>query len=89
MDDGRDEGGNGLEASDPVIKLTSREDDVMKLVCQGYGNKEIGRQLGISWETAKRHVYFSLAKLGAHSRTGAAVIYLTKVNPAYQAKCMP
>ena len=38
---------------------------------QGYGNKEIGRELGISLRTAKGHVAAILDKLGAADRAEA------------------
>jgi len=53
--------------------LTARERDVLKLVIKGQSNKEIGRTLSISEETAKKHVQTILSKLGVSDRTQAAV----------------
>ncbi len=53
--------------------LTPREHDVLRLVAQGQSNKEIGRTLCISEETAKKHVQTILSKLGVSDRTQAAV----------------
>lgn len=51
--------------------LTSREVEVLKLMAEGFGNKEIGSRLGITDHTVKFHISSILAKLGASSRTEA------------------
>jgi DNA-binding CsgD family transcriptional regulator len=56
--------------------LTARELEVLRLVANGLGNKEIGAVLGISTHTAKYHVAAVLAKLDARSRTEAVTIGL-------------
>ena len=53
--------------------LTAREHAVLHLVIQGQTNKEIGRTLNISEDTAKKHVQTILLKLGVSDRTQAAV----------------
>jgi DNA-binding NarL/FixJ family response regulator len=53
--------------------LSPREAEVLRLLAQGLTNPEIGRLLGISSNTAKFHVAAILAKLGARTRTEAAV----------------
>ena len=53
--------------------LTARERDVLRLVIEGQSNKEIGSDLSISEETAKKHVQTILSKLGVSDRTQAAV----------------
>ena len=53
--------------------LTAREQAVLHLVIQGRTNKEIGRTLCISEDTAKKHVQTILSKLGVSDRTQAAV----------------
>jgi DNA-binding NarL/FixJ family response regulator len=53
--------------------LSPRELEVLELLAQGLTNPEIGRRLGISSHTAKFHVAAILAKLGARTRTEAAV----------------
>jgi len=53
--------------------LTSRELDVLRLVAAGQSNREIAAALVISPKTASVHVSNILAKLGAASRTEAAV----------------
>ncbi len=57
-----------------VEPLTPRELQVLRMLADGLGNKEIGGQLGISEHTAKFHVAQILAKLGAGSRTEAVRI---------------
>jgi two-component system, NarL family, nitrate/nitrite response regulator NarL len=47
---------------------------VLALVAEGYPNKAIARELGISEHTAKFHVGSLLGKLGAGSRTEAVTL---------------
>ena len=54
--------------------LTARELEVLHLVAEGYPNKSIAHELGISEHTAKFHVGSLLGKLGAASRTEAVTI---------------
>lgn len=54
--------------------LTARESEVLRMLADGLGNKEIARALGISDHTAKFHVAQILAKLGAASRAEAVAI---------------
>jgi DNA-binding CsgD family transcriptional regulator len=53
--------------------LTSRELEVLRLVAAGQSNREIAATLVISPKTASVHVSNILAKLGAATRTEAAV----------------
>ncbi|WP_395244803.1 AAA family ATPase [Agromyces sp. MMS24-K17] len=66
-------GGGGDEASDPVAELTARERQVLDLIAEGLSNRQIGERLFISGKTASVHVSAILRKLGASSRTEAAV----------------
>ena len=54
--------------------LTPREFEVLRMLADGLGNKEIANRLGISEHTSKFHVAQILAKLGAGSRTEAVAI---------------
>ena len=54
--------------------LTPRERQVLQLVAKGLTNKEIGRVLGISDNTARNHVNSVIEKLEASGRTEAAAI---------------
>jgi two-component system, NarL family, response regulator YdfI len=51
--------------------LTPREAEVLQLLADGLGNKEIASGLGISEHTIKFHIRSILGKLGAASRTEA------------------
>lgn len=57
-----------------VETLTPRELQVLRMLADGLGNKEIAGQLNISDHTAKFHVAQILAKLRASSRTEAVAI---------------
>ena len=52
--------------------LTVRELEVLGLIRQGRGNKEIARQLGIGYPTVAKHVRHVLQKLQARNRAHAA-----------------
>jgi DNA-binding NarL/FixJ family response regulator len=54
-----------------VEHLTPREIEVLRMMGQGIGNKEIADGLGISENTVKFHVASILGKLNAASRTEA------------------
>lgn len=58
----------------PFSELTPREHEILCLLAEGYSNKVIAKQLGISDGTVKLHVKAILRKLGVHSRVEAAVI---------------
>ena len=55
----------------PMESLTAREKEVLALVRDGLGNKEIAGRLNISEHTVKFHISSILGKLGAGSRTEA------------------
>jgi len=56
--------------------LTPREIEVLGMIAEGLGNKEIAARLGLSGHTVKFHIAAILAKLGAGSRTEAVTIGL-------------
>jgi two-component system, NarL family, response regulator YdfI len=58
-----------LDASDQI--LTSREIEVLRMIAQGLGNKEIASKLGISDHTVKFHTSSIFTKLGASNRAEA------------------
>jgi DNA-binding NarL/FixJ family response regulator len=56
---------------DGVEELTERESEILELLAEGIGNKEIARRLGISEHTAKFHISSILGKLSVSNRTEA------------------
>jgi two-component system, NarL family, response regulator YdfI len=58
--------------SPPLVEaLTPREIEVLGMMVEGWGNKEISKRLGISEHTVKFHVASIMGKLNASSRTEA------------------
>lgn len=51
-----------------VESLTQRELDVLKLIVQGYTNRQVGEELNISFRTVEGHRANLSEKLGLHSR---------------------
>jgi DNA-binding NarL/FixJ family response regulator len=72
-----------VRAPESPETLTEREVDVLRLLAEGYANKEIARDLGIGEKTVKTHVSNILAKLGVQSRTQAALyaVHIGLVSP--------
>ena len=52
--------------------LTRRESEVLRLLCQGKSNRQIGEELHASQHTIANHVRAILAKTSAANRTEAA-----------------
>jgi len=53
---------------EPVEPLTHREKEILKLIVQGYTNRQIGEELNISMRTVEGHRANLLEKLGLHTR---------------------
>jgi DNA-binding NarL/FixJ family response regulator len=53
--------------------LSRRELEVLRLLAEGFANKQIARRLGIAEKTVKAHVSNILTKMGVADRTQAAV----------------
>jgi len=64
------------EAEAFISPLTPREMEILKYIGQGYLNKQIAAELGISEQTIKNHVTSILRKLNANARTEAVVLAL-------------
>jgi DNA-binding NarL/FixJ family response regulator len=54
--------------------LSSREEEVLRLVAEGLTNKEIARQLIVTESTVKTHVTSLFNKLGVDSRAQAVAV---------------
>jgi DNA-binding NarL/FixJ family response regulator len=58
-----------LRPPDADQSLTCRQSEIVKLLRQGFTNKEIGRRLGIAEDTVKKHLQNVFEKLGVHRRS--------------------
>jgi two-component system, NarL family, response regulator YdfI len=65
---------NSEPETEAFEELTDREIEVLRLLAEGLGNKEVASRLGISDHTVKFHISSILAKLDAGSRTEAVTI---------------
>ncbi len=76
MDDRRLAGvmGPTMSEANPGFGLTRRERQVLQLVADGLGNRQVGEALYVSEDTVKTHVRHVLAKLGATGRANAVAI---------------
>jgi two-component system, NarL family, response regulator LiaR len=61
---------------DKIDQISPREMEVLELITDGLGNKEIGEQLFISERTVKTHVTHLLEKLNLRDRTQLAIFAL-------------
>lgn len=62
-----------VPVSQPVDRLTPREEEVLVLVAKGGTNAEIAQELFISLTTVKTHVAALMAKLGVRNRVEIAM----------------
>jgi len=72
------EGKEDLKSSSPWDTLTHREREIVKLIAEGYKNREIGDQLYISYKTVERHRANLMAKLDLHSVQEITVLAISK-----------
>jgi two-component system, NarL family, response regulator NreC len=63
-----DEVAQVVQPPQPIEALTPRETEVLKLIVQGYTNRQIGDELNISIRTAASHRSNLSDKLGLHNR---------------------
>jgi DNA-binding CsgD family transcriptional regulator len=57
-----------LEAFGRKYEISSREKEVIRLLCRGFTNKEIGETLFISLQTVKDHIHHIFVKTGVRNR---------------------
>ncbi|MDP3062590.1 MAG: response regulator transcription factor [Chloroflexota bacterium] len=70
----RSSAGKQQGADVPLVEhLTPREMEVLRLVAQGYGNKEICQELHLAEITVKKYVQNVIQKMGVSDRTHAAI----------------
>jgi len=71
----RSQGAPADPADDGVLvqPLTERETEVLRLVAEGWSNREIAQALHLAQGTVKNHVSAVLLKLGARDRTRAVL----------------
>lgn len=63
---------------DRSFPLTSRQQEVMRLVAAGHSNKQIARTLGLAEGTVKAHVNAIFRALSVHNRASIAAILAAK-----------
>ena len=74
LDDWLD-GAKRLNRTD-IGPLTTREQQIVRLVVQGHSNKQVARMLGIAPQTVKNHLYSIMKKLKVESRTELVMLVL-------------
>lgn len=57
----------------PIVELTPRELDVLRLVAKGQTNRGICKELNLAEVTIKKHVQSIMGKMGVRDRTQAAL----------------
>ncbi len=62
------------DASEGGSALTNREREILALLADGLGNKQIAAQLGISTNTVKTHLELLFEKFGVSSRAEAVAM---------------
>jgi len=65
---------HAAEASPPMASLTQRERQILSLLEDGLGNKQIAARLGISPSTVKTHLELLFEKLDVTSRAEAVAV---------------
>jgi DNA-binding CsgD family transcriptional regulator len=73
FEDLRGSGGTGYQISraslSHLVRLTRREQNLARLVCDGRSNQEIADESGLSLETVKKHLHSIFRKLEVSSRS--------------------
>ena len=64
----------GSQPDDPLSRLTSREEEILRLVARGLSNKAVAIELDLQEKTVKHHMTRILNKLQVKNRTEAAIL---------------
>jgi DNA-binding NarL/FixJ family response regulator len=62
--------------SQTLAALSEREKDIVRLMVQGYNNREIAESLHIAEKTVKNYITNSLSQLNLRDRTQLAITIL-------------
>jgi DNA-binding NarL/FixJ family response regulator len=60
----------GLGGAKRIVRLTSRERQILQLIAEGNANKQTASDLSISVKTVEKHRQHLMAKLGIHETAG-------------------
>lgn len=66
-----------------TVTLTGREQQILKLIAQGFTNRQISRHLSISESTAENHIHHIYTKLRISNRA-QAVAHVFRIIMAQQ-----
>src|SRR6185503_18696934 len=66
--------GSALAVEEEPVSLTNREREILALLADGLGNKQIAARLGISSNTVKTHLELLFERLGVSSRAEAVAV---------------
>jgi DNA-binding NarL/FixJ family response regulator len=72
------EGRKTLKTHSSWETLTRREREILKLIAEGYKNKEISKDLCISVKTVEKHRANIMNKLNLHTATGLTALAFEK-----------
>jgi DNA-binding NarL/FixJ family response regulator len=72
------EGRKNLKPRSSWETLTRREREILKLIAEGYKNKEISKELCISVKTVEKHRANIMTKLNLHTATGLTALAIEK-----------
>jgi DNA-binding NarL/FixJ family response regulator len=61
---------DGQAPKQPPVELTQREAEVLQLIAEGYANKQIAAELGLSVKTVEKHRQQVMQKLDIHNIAG-------------------
>jgi len=64
----------GDQKDSPLAQLTTREEEILRLVADGLSNKEVAIRLDLQEKTVKHHMTHILSKLHVRNRTEAAIM---------------